>query len=91
MRRTHYIVLIVAGVAGYLLGTFGTTGAVAQRAGGNNPDAGSPRFQISAFAAQAQNGDAFHACYITDTSTGQLWLAIPGQGEAQKVSGAPRR
>jgi hypothetical protein len=98
MNRKHYFVLLVVAGAAYLLGTLGPSGAVAQRTARNEEAAPAAaaaaaggRYQISAFAGQAKNGDVFHGCYIADTTTGQVWMSIPGQGaQAQRVSPAPR-
>ena len=98
MNRKHYLLVLVVAVAAYWLGTLGPSGAVAQRAthggdaAGEAPAAAATgRYQISAFAAQAQNGDTFHGCYIADTTTGQIWMSIPGQAaQAQPVSQTPR-
>ena len=96
MNRKHNLLVFVVAGAAYLLGTLGPSGAVAQRTA-RNDDAAAPaaaaggRYQISAFAGQAKNGDVFHGCYIADTTTGQIWMSIPGQGaQAQRVSQPPR-
>ena len=89
MNRNYWV--LAAAVGGYLLGTLGPSGASAQRAAQDAPGAGGARFQISAFAGQTRDGDTFHGCYLADTTTGDMWLTIPGQGQkAQQVSQRPR-
>ena len=100
MNRKHYLLVLVVAVAAYWLGTLAPTGAVAQRTTRGEPAAGEAaaavataagRYQISAFSGQSKNGEVFHGCYITDTTTGNVWVSIPGQGaQAQRVTQAPR-
>ena len=83
MKALH-VVLVVGGVAlGALLASLAP--AVAQP--GRAAAAASPpqRFQISAFAGQAVNGDMVHGCYTIDTGTGETWVSL-GSGVPQKVS-----
>ena len=84
------LVWVVLGIIiGFLLsGALIEKGAVAQTDRLAAPPAGSPRFQISAwavpigseYAARAEQG-----CYIVNTATGELWLAI-GDGSPKRIS-----
>ena len=60
--------------------------AVAQRPEPRPPRA--ERFQISAYAGEAENGVA-HGCYIVDTFTGRVWHSRLG-GNAERVSDSLR-
>ena len=61
MKALH-AVLVFCGVAlGALLASLAPAVAQPERA------ATPPRFQISAFAGQAMNGDMVHGCYTIDT------------------------
>lgn len=81
MKVLPAVLLLCGLVLGFLLAGISPADAQPARAPATQ------RYQISAFAGQAPNGDIFHGCYSVDTSTGETWLTIPGQAE-QKVSQA---
>jgi len=79
MKALH-AVLVLCGVAlGALFASLAPAVAQPERA------AAPPRFQISAFAGHAQNGDMVHGCYTIDTGTGETWVSL-GSGGQQRVS-----
>ena len=83
--KAFHVVLVLCGIAvGLLLASLAP--AVAQQ---DRPDrAPAPhRYQVSAFAGQAPNGDMVHGCYTLDTATGETWMSLAG-GPPQKVAEA---
>ena len=86
MKALHAVLVLCGLALGALLASLAP--AVAQPERGAPPPP-PPRFQISAFAGQALNGDMVHGCYTLDTTTGETWLSLAG-GQPQKVPDLPR-
>jgi hypothetical protein len=90
MRSIRWIVssFVIGAVFMAAIGFLWDSSAVAQRqaSGPQRPigTAATGRYQISAYAGQADAGVS-HGCYIVDTRTGQVWYTRAG-GEAEKVS-----
>ena len=82
MKVLHAVLVLCGLGLGFVLAEVSPAGAQPK------PAPPAQRYQISAFAVQAPNGDTFHGCYTVDTATGELWLSVPGGTPDQKLSEA---
>lgn len=83
MKPLHAVLILCGAALGVLLACLAPALAQPERAGPPTP--APARYQISAFAGQAQNGDMVHGCYTIDTATGETWVSL-GSGGQQRVS-----
>jgi hypothetical protein len=83
-RRGSLIAFVVVGLMlGYVLAQF----QVVQPAHAQQANQPQSRYQISAYAGQAERG-VHHGCYVIETATGAVYHVMQG-GQAEKVTQLP--